>query len=226
MSMRPRAIAHPILKMIKVNEIFTSIQGESTHTGRICTFIRLTGCNLSCTYCDTKYALHEGKKYTVDQLIKTVENSNISLVEITGGEPLLQDETPILCEKLINRKYTVLVETNGTMDISILPEGCIRIMDIKCPESGNTIPFYKNNLSYLRPKDECKMVISSRKDFNWALEFLYANQLHKICTVLFSPNTEKITPKTLAEWILEEKAPVRLGLQIHKIIWGKTVKGV
>lgn len=224
--MKHLATVPPILIMIKVNEFFKSIQGESTYAGMICFFIRLTGCNLSCEYCDTQYALVEGADFSIDEIVKKVNRSKPSLVEITGGEPLIQEETPRLCSKLLDTGYTVLVETNGTQDISTLPDGCIRIMDVKCPGSKNSIPFLEDNLAHLQPSDECKMVISSREDFSWSLDFVNMNSLNKKCTVIFSPNVKKVSLQDLAEWILECDAPVRLGIQLHKYIWGDPVRGI
>jgi 7-carboxy-7-deazaguanine synthase len=212
--------------MIKVNEFFKSIQGESTRAGMICFFIRLTGCNLSCEYCDTQYALDEGFDYTIEEIIKRVTDSGTSFVEITGGEPLLQKETPLLCRKLLEAGYTVLVETNGTQDISALPDGCIRIIDVKCPGSESSIPFLEENISHIQLSDECKMVISSYDDFMWALNFINGHNLSSMCTVIFSPNVKKVSVKELATWILEADAPVRLGLQLHKHIWGDAERGV
>ena len=226
MSMKHPATVPPILNMIKICEIYRSIQGESTRAGMVCTFVRLSGCNLSCSYCDTPYALQEGTKYTIDEIVEKVEEIGCSLVEITGGEPLLQEETPLLCRKLLSLGHTVLVETNGTFAISLLPQDCAVIMDIKCPGSGSTDSFCLDNIPNLRKYDDVKMVISGRDDFDWALKFLHKHSLHKKCTVIFSPNTKKVSPKELAKWILDANAPVRLGLQLHKIIWGEDTRGV
>ena len=211
---------------MKICEIYRSIQGESTRVGMPCTFVRLSGCNLSCSYCDTQYALQEGTEYTIDKIIERVKESDTSLVEITGGEPLLQEETPLLCRKLLSLGYTVLVETNGSLNIAILPQDCVVIMDVKCPGSGSADSLYLDNISNLRKHDECKMVISGKDDFDWALQFTSDNSLHSKCTVIFSPNIKKVSPRELAGWILEANAPVRLGLQLHKIIWGENVRGV
>ena len=211
--------------MIKICEIYKSIQGESTYTGLLCTFIRLSGCNLNCSYCDTKYAFENGSEYSMEEILKHVEKNRSSLVEITGGEPLIQPETAALCQNLIDNNYTVLLETNGSFDISSLPSECIKIMDIKCPDSGSGSSFLLKNLQYLSQNDECKMVISSKNDYLWALDFVYKYSLNKKCSVLFSPNIQLIDPKDLAHWIIESNAPVRLGLQLHKIIWGKNVRG-
>ena len=226
MSMKHPATVPLTLSMIKICEIYKSIQGESSRAGMPCTFVRLSGCNLSCSYCDTQYALQGGTDYSVDDIIEKVEGFGCSLVEVTGGEPLLQDETPLLCRKLLSIGFMVLVETNGSLNISILPQDCIVIMDIKCPGSGSADSLFLDNIDNLGKYDECKMVISGRDDFDWALQFLYDHTLHKKCSVIFSPNTKKVSPKQLATWILEADAPVRLGLQLHKIIWGEGVRGV
>lgn len=221
-----RVTVHPTLKMLNICELFKSIQGESTYTGLVCTFIRMSGCNLRCTYCDTQYAQENGTDLSVDEIIAGVDGFGSSLVEITGGEPLLQGEVPDLCRQLLDRQYTVLVETNGTQDISRLPDGCIRIMDIKCPGSGCEDSFRTENLTHLNHDDECKMVISGRDDFVWARDFIQQHALHKKCAVILSPNVAQLTPRELAEWIIETNLPVRLGLQIHKFIWERDTRGV
>jgi 7-carboxy-7-deazaguanine synthase len=211
--------------MIKICEIFKSIQGESTYTGLLCTFIRLSGCNLNCSYCDTKYAFENGSEYSIEEILKYVKGHRCSLVEITGGEPLIQSKTVTLCQNLLQNNYTVLLETNGSLDISPLPSECIKIIDIKCPDSGSGSSFLLKNLQYLSQNDECKMVISTKNDFIWALDFVNKYSLNKKCSVLFSPNTRLINPVDLADWIIESDAPVRLGLQLHKIIWGENARG-
>lgn len=212
--------------MIKVCEIYKSIQGESSRAGMLCSFVRLSGCNLSCAYCDTSYALDEGEDMSVDEVFRAVGDLGCMLVEITGGEPLLQNETKRLCSLLLEAGYTVLVETNGSLDISALPRGCIRIVDVKCPGSGMEGSFFVGNCEHLDANDECKMVISSRKDFEWALDFVNKYGIPDRCQVVFSPNTDKTDPKDLAEWIIASNAPVRMGMQLHKIIWGGSVRGV
>lgn len=224
--MKLLVIVLPILNMIKVIEVFKSIQGESTYIGSPCTFVRLSGCNLTCTYCDTTYAFQGGTKMAIPEILREVQTYKCSLVEITGGEPLLQKSTPSLVQELITHDYTVLIETNGTFDLSVLPQECIKIMDIKCPGSGNHTSFLFKNIDHLQLRDQCKLVISSKEDFLWALDIIHAYSLHQRATVIFSPNTKKVDLQTLAKWILETNAPVRLGLQLHKIIWGEDVRGV
>jgi len=219
--MRHRVIVPLILNnMLKVCEIFKSIQGESTFAGRVCSFVRLTGCNLRCSYCDTQYAFTDGADRTVDYIVNEIEKLGCRLVEITGGEPLIQKETPALCSILLDKKYTVLVETNGSQPINLLPEPCIRIVDIKCPGSGQENSFLIDNIGYLHRRDEIKCVITDRRDFEWALEYVNRYSLHEYATVLFSPCIGKIDISELAGWIIESNAQVRLGVQIHKFIWG------
>lgn len=208
--------------MIKVCEIFKSIQGESTYAGEICSFVRLSGCNLSCTYCDTTYASSEqGTDLTIEQIYNRVKEHGTNLVEITGGEPLLQKNTAVLCKLFLDNKYIVLVETNGSLEIDILPPGCVRIVDVKCPGSGEGNSFLLSNLQKLVPRDEVKFVISDRSDFLWSVNFIKKQDLRAKAKILFSPCIGKVAPADLAQWICEENAPVRLSLQIHKFIWGE-----
>ena len=207
--------------MLQVCEIFKSIQGESTHAGKVCSFVRLTGCNLSCSYCDTRYALTEGQWLSLEQVVRSMQEHRTRLVEITGGEPLLQAETPALCRRFLELGYTVLVETNGTLDISLVPPPAVRIVDIKCPSSGHEGSFLQKNFSLLAPADECKFVLSDEDDFFWALDVVHKEDLHETVSVSFSPNMKVLEPAALAGWILRENAPVRLGLQLHKVIWGE-----
>jgi 7-carboxy-7-deazaguanine synthase len=212
--------------MLRICEIFRSIQGESTRAGTTCAFVRLSGCNLSCTYCDTRYAHHEGVAMDIGRVLDTIEKLGCPTVEITGGEPLLQSETPELCRRLLGKRYTVLVETNGALDIGMLPDGCIRIVDIKTPASGAGGSFRMENLAQLRATDECKMVLTGRGDFDWAVDFVRTHRLCETCPVLFAPAAGLLAPASLAEWILTCDQPVRLGLQLQKIIWGDECRGV
>ena len=211
--------------MLSVCEVFKSIQGESTYAGELCSFVRLSGCNLHCTYCDTEYARQPGASITIDACIDAVKALGCSLVEITGGEPLLQPETPDLCGRLIDAGHTVFVETNGSLDIAKLPLACVRIVDVKCPGSGMESSFYLNNINALNASDQLKFVISDARDFDWSLNILKSKELLKRCVVIFSPNTNILKPKDLAEWIIKANVPVRLGLQLHKIIWGNDARG-
>jgi len=206
--------------MIKVNEIFFSIQGESSFAGYPCIFVRLTGCNLRCTFCDTAYAYEEGTDIEIARLIEKIEAFQYPLVEITGGEPLLQQETPELIRVLLEKKIQVLVETNGSLDISRIDARCTRIMDIKCPSSGESEKNDPDNLKRLTEKDEIKCVIADRADFDFARSVISGADLPRGIPVHFSPVFGKLPPETLAGWILEERLPVRLQLQLHKILWG------
>jgi 7-carboxy-7-deazaguanine synthase len=202
-------------------ELFKSIQGESTHAGRLCVFVRLSGCNLFCSYCDTSYARYGGRVVSFSALFEQIENYSCDLVEITGGEPLLQQGTVEFTRQLLALGKTVLVETNGSLDIGVLPAGCIRIVDVKCPSSGEEHSFLERNISHLCRSDEVKFVLGSKEDFNWALAFVERHALHGKSSVLFSPVTGKVSPAALAQWIIDANAPVRLQLQLHKIIWGE-----
>jgi len=214
--------------MLRVNEIFYSIQGESTFAGFPCIFIRLTGCNLRCTYCDTKYAYEEGDDVPLDRILATVKKFACSLIEVTGGEPLIQDETPDLISALIKNGYTVLLETNGSQDISTVDTKCTRIVDIKCPSSGMDNNNYWKNLDYITPNDQLKFVIAHRQDYLYAKKVLDAAAIKRKRKLLinFSPVFNAIDLKDLAGWILEDNLPVRLQIQLHKYIWGEHTKGV
>lgn len=214
--------------MLTVNEIFYSIQGESTFAGFPCIFIRLTGCNLRCTYCDTKYAYEEGDDIPLDRILTTVKGFDCNLIEVTGGEPLIQDETPDLIAALIKKGYTVLLETNGSQDISTVDTRCARILDIKCPSSGMDNKNYWKNLDYITPNDQLKFVIAHRQDYLYAKKVLDKPAIkgRKNLLINFSPVFNEIDLKDLARWILADNLPVRLQLQLHKYIWGEHTKGV
>ena len=212
--------------MLNVCEIFKSIQGESTFAGKPCSFIRLTGCNLSCSYCDTAYARSGGVDRDIVSIKKEIEEHQCSLVEITGGEPLIQSDVPDLCTMLRYSGKTVLIETNGTKDISVLPQGVIKIVDVKTPSSGMAGSFLFSNLDVLRPIDQLKFVISDENDYVWAKEFKDKHRLEKKCIVIFSPNLKRIASRELAEWIIRDNLEVRIGIQIHKAIWGDDTRGV
>jgi 7-carboxy-7-deazaguanine synthase len=214
--------------MLTVNEIFYSIQGESTFAGWPCVFIRLTGCNLRCRYCDTTYAYDQGDDMALDYLVAKVEDFSCNLVEVTGGEPLLQRETPSLISALIKNRHTVLLETNGTQDISTVDDKCIRIVDIKCPSSGMKQETYWKNLEYLTAQDQLKFVIANREDYVYAKSIL-SNPLvkrRKKLVVNLSPVFNEMDLKELANWILEDDLRARLHIQLHKYIWGEKARGV
>ena len=214
--------------MLRVNEIFYSIQGESTFAGFPCIFIRLTGCNLRCTYCDTTYAYEQGDDIPLDRILATVKGFDCNLIEVTGGEPLIQDETPDLIAVLIKNGYTVLLETNGSQDISTVDTQCARIVDIKCPSSGMNNKNYWQNLDYITPNDQLKFVIAHRQDYLYAKKVLdtTAIKIRKKLLINFSPVFNKVDLKDLAGWILADNLPVRLQIQLHKYIWGEHTKGV
>ena len=205
-----------------ITEIFKSIQGESSYAGWPCSFIRTTGCNLRCVWCDTEYAFYGGNEMSIPEIVQAIEPHQCELVEITGGEPLLQPDVPALAEELLRRRHKVLIETSGAMDIGILPREVIKIMDIKCPESEMMDKNDWQNLQRLSSKDEIKFVINSRKDYEWAVQILNTYQLHTQNLVLFSPVYHKMEPRVLAEWILEDKLSVRFQVQLHKVLWGET----
>jgi 7-carboxy-7-deazaguanine synthase len=214
--------------MLRVNEIFYSIQGESTFAGFPCIFIRMTGCNLRCTYCDTTYAYEKGDDIPLESILSTVKKFDCSLIEVTGGEPLIQNETPDLISALIKNDYTVLLETNGSQDISPVDTRCTRIVDIKCPSSGMDNNNYWKNLDYITPNDQLKFVIAHRQDYLYAKKVLddAAIKRRKKLLINFSPVFNEIDLKDLAGWILADNLPVRLQIQLHKYIWGEHTKGV
>ena len=212
---------------MKINEIFKSIQGETTFAGVPSVFIRTTGCNLRCSWCDTKYAYSEGEEYTSDDLVKVIEKFNCGFVVITGGEPMEQEDTPVLAERLIKDGYKVLVETNGSKDISILPSETFRIVDVKCPSSNMTDRMLWENIQHLSSPshDEVKFVITDYNDYVWAKSILKTHKLNDICTVLFSPAFGLLNPAIMADWIINDNLPVRMQLQLHKYIWGTDARG-
>jgi 7-carboxy-7-deazaguanine synthase len=213
--------------MLTVNEIFHSIQGESTHSGRPCFFVRLAACDLRCSWCDTPYAFFEGTKRTVDEVAAQVTSFGCGLVEITGGEPLLQRDVYPLMDRLLASGLTVLVETGGHLSIQQVPLQVIRIVDVKCPGSGESDRNHWDNLGLLTPHDEVKFVILDRADYEFARDVVARDGVAGRCAaVLFSPVHGVLAPKELAAWILEDRLPVRLQLQAHKYIWGAEVRGV
>jgi len=206
---------------LTVNEIFYSIQGESTYAGLPCVFVRLTACNLRCTYCDTEYAFYEGRKMTVDQVLAAVAPYQCRLVEVTGGEPLLQENVYPLIEALQAQGYRVLVETGGSLSVRRLNPEVVKVLDLKCPSSGESGRNDYRNLEWLTPSDQVKFVIGDREDYRWACDTLRKYALPERVTVLFSPVYEKLAPATLAEWILGDRLPVRMQIQLHKALWGE-----
>jgi 7-carboxy-7-deazaguanine synthase len=213
--------------VLTINEIFHSIQGESTHTGRPCVFVRLTACDLRCSWCDTPYAFHEGRKMSVDEVVYGVTAFDCRVVEITGGEPLLQADVYPLMQRLLDRGHTVLLETGGHRSIADVPTEVVRIVDVKCPASGESEKNHWPNLDLLTASDEVKFVIQDRVDYEFARATVDRHGLVDRCAaVLFSPVHGVLEPATLAAWILEDRLPVRLQLQAHKYIWGADARGV
>jgi 7-carboxy-7-deazaguanine synthase len=229
-----------------ITEIFKSIQGEGTRAGLPCIFVRLTGCNLRCTWCDTAYAFHGGKKMSVEEVLGRVDElagrseklpgsqAAVPMVELTGGEPLLQEEVYPLAEKLAAAGYTVMVETSGERYIGDLPREVIKIVDVKCPDSGEPDTFEMRNLEALGEQDEVKFVLSTRRDYEFAREFTLRHGLaRRVKQVLFSPVFEDpggkwqgLEPRAVVEWMLADGLQVRLGLQMHKFVWDPATKGV
>ena len=223
-----------------ITEIFKSIQGEGTRAGLPCIFIRLTGCNLRCTWCDTAYAFYGGTKYSLDEILEKVQAlvgagaGRVTLVEITGGEPLLQPETPALADRLLAENFTVMIETSGERFVGALPGNVIKIVDVKCPDSGEGGTFNLENLGAVRREDEIKFVIASRRDYEFARDFTAQHGLaERVRQVLFSPafpdpagTWPGLSARELTEWILSDALPVRLGMQLHKFIWDPAMKGV
>ena len=212
--------------MLKINEIYYSIQGESTKAGLPCIFIRLTYCNLRCKYCDTEYAFFEGKDLTIDEILGEVKKFDCSLIEITGGEPLVQLESIDLMKILCDNGYEVLLETGGSLPIKEIDPRVKIIMDLKCPSSGMLKKNYYENINYIKPGDELKFVIGSREDYEWSKEIINNYKLINKCSVLFSIVFGELEPVKLVEWILNDKLNVRFQLQMHKFIWEPTAKGV
>jgi 7-carboxy-7-deazaguanine synthase len=220
------------MESLRVTEIFHSIQGESTWAGLPCTFVRLTGCPLRCVWCDTEYAFYGGEKLALDEILARVDAIGTPLVEVTGGEPLVQRHAFVLVTRLLDRGYTVLVETSGALDVSPLDERAHKIMDLKCPGSGEVEKNLWSNLGHLTPRDEVKFVIADRVDYEWAVGAIREHGLDdavrsgRLRALLFSPVWERIDLPSLAAWVLEDRLPVRLQVQLHKLIWGAGARGV
>jgi len=212
---------------LTINEIFHSIQGESTHAGRPCVFVRLTACDLRCTWCDTPYAFHEGRRMSVDEVMAAVEAYACPLVEITGGEPLLQEDVYPLMDRLLAAGRTVLLETGGHRSTARVPPAVVRVLDVKCPGSGEAARMDWRNLDALAPHDEVKFVIRDRDDYLFARDVIRRHALVGRCAaVLLSPVHGVLAPRELSAWVLEDALPVRVQLQVHKYIWGADVRGV
>jgi 7-carboxy-7-deazaguanine synthase len=213
-------------KKIKINEIFYSIQGESSFAGLPCVFIRFTYCNLRCTYCDTEYAFYDGNELTIDEIIKQVEKFDCHLVEITGGEPLIQENIQTLIQELFSHNYEVLIETGGHVDIEQVDKRVKIIMDIKCPSSGESEKNLWSNLDKLQPSTELKFVMGDKNDFEWAISIIHKYKLKQNNTILFSPVFGKLNNEKLANWILDSKLPIKMQIQMHKYIWDPDKRSV
>ena len=211
---------------LKINEIYYSVQGESTHAGRPCIFIRLTYCNLRCSYCDTEYAFYDGKDMEITYIMSEIKRWDCNLVEVTGGEPLFQDECIDLLNELVNSNYEVMLETGGSLSISDVPKKVIKIVDFKCPSSKMEKKNLWSIVDDLQGHDEVKFVIGNREDFDWAKDKITEYSLDKICTLLFSPTFGEIDPQLIVEWILADNLPVRMQMQMHKMIWSPEEKRV
>ena len=213
--------------MLTVNEIFYSIQGEATRAGEPCVFVRLTACDLRCTWCDTPYAFFEGRKRSIDDVLGEVESHGCRLVEVTGGEPLLQEDVYPLMEALMARGHTVMLETGGHRSIARVPDGVLTIMDIKCPGSGESEKNCWENIDALDANDEIKFVIKDRTDYEFARDVMSRHSLStRVAAIHLSPVHGVLEPRTLSEWMLADHLPARLQLQLHKFIWPATQRGV
>jgi 7-carboxy-7-deazaguanine synthase len=219
-------------EFLRVTEIFHSVQGESTWAGLPCTFVRLTGCPLRCVWCDTAYAFHGGERMSLDAIMARVREIGTPLVELTGGEPLIHRNAFVLAQRLLDDGFTVLVETSGAFDIAPLDPRAHRIMDLKCPGSGEEARNLWSNLDHLTARDEIKFVIAGREDYEWARQVIRERGLDErvrrgeLRALLFSPVWESMDFRELADWVLEDRLPVRYQIQLHKIIWGANVPGV
>jgi 7-carboxy-7-deazaguanine synthase len=211
---------------LKVNEIYYSIQGESSYTGLPCIFIRLTYCNLRCTYCDSEYTFHDGNNMSINDILETIKQYSCKLVEVTGGEPLVQKECITLLKKLVDLDYEVLLETSGSLTIKDVPKQVINIIDFKCPSSGMKKKNHWDNINYLKPNDEVKFIIEDREDYEWAKMKIRQYNLNKKSKILMSPSYNKIEEKEIVDWILKDNLNVKFQIQLHKIIWKDTDKGV
>ncbi len=211
---------------LKINEIFHSIQGESSYTGLPCIFIRLTYCNLRCSYCDTEYAFYEGSDMTIKEILNKIEKYPTNLVMVTGGEPLIQKGCIDLMNQLLKKKYDVMIETSGSLSLNEVPKDVIKIVDFKCPTSNMMDKNDWTIIKDINQTDEIKFVIGNREDYDWSKEMIKNYNLNKICPILFSPVYDNIDIQDLSEWILEDGIKVRLQIQLHKHIWNADAKGV
>ena len=212
--------------MLKVNEIYLSVQGESSKAGLPCVFVRLTYCNLRCTYCDSEYSFYEGTEFSNEQILDEIKKFDCNLVEITGGEPLFQKESLELMKNLCDSGFSVMLETSGSLPIKDVDSRIMIIMDLKCPSSKMTKKNLYENIEFLKPTDELKFVIGDYEDYQWAKKIISKYNIENRCQILFSPVFGKIEPKEIVNWILKDKLKVRFQLQMHKYVWEPTAKGV
>lgn len=206
--------------MLKITEIFFSLQGETQTVGLPTIFIRLTGCPLRCDYCDTAYAFSGGKNYSVDEILQNIEKYSTKYVTVTGGEPLAQPECLVLLKQLCDRGYVVSLETSGALDVSAVDSRVVKVVDIKTPGSLEMAKNKFENIAYLLPHDQIKFVICDRADYEWSKKIMAQFELTKKCAVLFSPSYQQLNYESLADWILEDQLPVRFQVQLHKVVWG------
>lgn len=211
---------------MRITEIFYSVQGESTYSGLPCVFVRTTGCNLRCLWCDTAYAFYGGQEMRLEEILAQVRGYHCKLVELTGGEPMLQKETPELARRLLQEGFTVLIETGGSLDLSPLDTRVIKIMDLKCPGSGEADRNYWPNLEILQPHDQIKFVIKDRRDYDWAVRVIHEHHLEERFPLLFSPVFNEMDYRQLAEWLLADRVNARVQIQLHKYIWPPDLRGV
>lgn len=211
---------------LRITEIFYSLQGESTKVGLPCVFVRLTGCPLRCSWCDTEYAFYEGRTLTIQEVLNQVKTYGCPVVEVTGGEPLHQPNVLILLSELCDAGYDVMLETSGACDVTVVDRRVSIIMDVKCPGSGMTDRMLWSNLAYLSSTDEVKFVLKDRHDYEWAKEIIHRHELGRRCSILLSPVFGVLELSSLAQWILEDRLPVRFQLQLHKYIWDPQARGV
>lgn len=222
----PTATADAAPLTLRLTEIYVSVQGESTHVGKPCVFVRTTGCNLRCTWCDSTHTFTGGTVRTLDDVLVEVARFGVPTVEVTGGEPLLQKNVIVLLQRLLDAGFEVLLETSGSRSIEDVPEGVHVILDLKAPDSGEVEANLWSNLDHLDRGDEIKLVLASRRDYEWARDVVRERHLDACCTVIVSPAWGLLDPKDLVAWMLEDHLPVRLGMQLHKVVWGAEAQGV
>ena len=211
---------------LKINEIYYSIQGESSYTGLPCIFIRLTYCNLRCSYCDSEYTFYEGRDMTVNEILNDIKKYDCNLVEVTGGEPLVQKGCIDLLKELVNLNYKILLETSGSLTIKNVPKEVTNIIDFKCPSSKMEKKNLWDNIDYIKPSDEVKFIIENREDYEWSKNIIKKFNLTEKCNILLSPSYRKIEPKKITKWILSDNLNVRFQIQLHKEIWDDKERGV